>query len=484
MQWRGTITKLSIGLIVWLGLNNFLNAQNLVPNSSFEAFKKQSCQFLIFLPNDSTSQNIGDYVQDWYAPTGGTSDPWFYNDTLNIGPPPSNQCTQNLKRFGIMPHTGRHCVGINNSVPSVGTIASTPYREYVQTQLGKPLRQGTIYRVEFYVLRSPEAGSASNNLGALLTTRPIQRREPNFRSFGNLLSGKPQINQQQVINHIGEWTRISGCFQADSAYQYITLGNFFNDQQTTYQSDPSFGYQTRLCYYLIDDVSVTEVNANYLPASVSLGSDTTLCPKVTYRFNLPTLENLHYRWQDGDTSAHYTVRQSGIYWVEANIGGCTSRDTVKVTVEKPLVLPADTIVCSGEKFWLRPTQTDGPLLWSNGSTQDSLLIQQTGSYWVRSTSSVCSLTDTIRVQVLDCPGEVPNVFTPNGDGKNDTFFIKDIDLVHWELQIYNRWGIKVYQSYPYHNEWDGTNSPSGTYYYWLGSSTLKRQLKGWVSIIR
>ncbi|MBI3521224.1 MAG: gliding motility-associated C-terminal domain-containing protein, partial [Bacteroidetes bacterium] len=71
---------------------------------------------------------------------------------------------------------------------------------------------------------------------------------------------------------------------------------------------------------------------------------------------------------------------------------------------------------------------------------------------------------------------VPQVFTPDGDGKNDFFVIKGIEGRVVNLTVFNRWGNKVYQNSAYDNTWNGTpnvsglilgNSklPQGTYYY-------------------
>jgi gliding motility-associated-like protein len=73
---------------------------------------------------------------------------------------------------------------------------------------------------------------------------------------------------------------------------------------------------------------------------------------------------------------------------------------------------------------------------------------------------------------------LPNqIFTPNNDGQNDTFFIFGIELYPKnELTVYNRWGNVVYQKFGYLNEWDGYSNmnkigaaplPVGTYYYVL-----------------
>jgi gliding motility-associated-like protein len=63
-----------------------------------------------------------------------------------------------------------------------------------------------------------------------------------------------------------------------------------------------------------------------------------------------------------------------------------------------------------------------------------------------------------------------NVFTPNGDGVNDTFRIPnwppdDCQNEFLKIEIYNRWGKLVFQSDRKDFEWDGKGYPSGVYYY-------------------
>lgn len=60
---------------------------------------------------------------------------------------------------------------------------------------------------------------------------------------------------------------------------------------------------------------------------------------------------------------------------------------------------------------------------------------------------------------------IPNVFTPNLDGVNDLFVIKNLLLYdHRPVIIYNRWGGVVFESPMYNNDWDGSNVPDGVYY--------------------
>ncbi len=82
---------------------------------------------------------------------------------------------------------------------------------------------------------------------------------------------------------------------------------------------------------------------------------------------------------------------------------------------------------------------------------------------------------------------IPNVFTPNADGKNDYFEIPGLNsLTRVELQVFNRWGSEVFRSPAYHNEWDGHGLNDGTYYYVLKWSKSGKEYvyKGWVLLKR
>ncbi|MGN7821383.1 gliding motility-associated C-terminal domain-containing protein [Chitinophaga sp. 22536] len=82
---------------------------------------------------------------------------------------------------------------------------------------------------------------------------------------------------------------------------------------------------------------------------------------------------------------------------------------------------------------------------------------------------------------------IPNVVTPNGDGKNDNFFIPGLSKFPGSaLYIYNRWGNQVYQSKNYDNKWNGYGLSEGTYYYILELRTEQgiRKYKGWVELMR
>ncbi len=100
----------------------------------------------------------------------------------------------------------------------------------------------------------------------------------------------------------------------------------------------------------------------------------------------------------------------------------------------------------------------------------------------------CSVSDTIFIQVLKAP-VVPNVFSPNGDGINDTWRIKYLESYPGaEIEVFNRYGQKVFHSIGYDKDWDGTIGgkalPIGTYYYIINPKNGRPIIQGSVTIIK
>jgi gliding motility-associated-like protein len=101
----------------------------------------------------------------------------------------------------------------------------------------------------------------------------------------------------------------------------------------------------------------------------------------------------------------------------------------------------------------------------------------------------CSSTDSMLVKVFK-ELKIPNAFTPNGDGLNDTWRIPGLEDYHnATVQVFNRWGQIVYRSTGYSNPWNGcingNKLPTGAYYYIIqpkdnGYGTLS----GMVMIVR
>ncbi|MCE2495862.1 MAG: gliding motility-associated C-terminal domain-containing protein [Flavobacteriales bacterium] len=82
-----------------------------------------------------------------------------------------------------------------------------------------------------------------------------------------------------------------------------------------------------------------------------------------------------------------------------------------------------------------------------------------------------------------CDISVPNVFSPNGDGRNDVFIIQGLAGRMNSFRIFNSWGTQVYSRVNYLNDWSPDNLSEGTYYYVLSVEELE-DLTGFVTLVR
>lgn len=211
---------------------NSIFGQNLVPNGSFEDYT--------VCPNHQ-----GDFdLFGWYKLPNHIGTPDFLNScsTNPVFSIPVNSLGTQLTHDGNA-YIGMFCY--NNSPWQL--------REYVSVPLISPLIVDQFYEVSFYVSLSDNSTAAVSNLGAALTITPV---------IGNNTLGpipiSPQIFTTNVIINKDNWTKISGTFQASGGEAYLTLGNFFTNEQISIVNLPGNGAPSS--YYYIDSVSVNVTN--------------------------------------------------------------------------------------------------------------------------------------------------------------------------------------------------------------------------------
>ncbi len=100
----------------------------------------------------------------------------------------------------------------------------------------------------------------------------------------------------------------------------------------------------------------------------------------------------------------------------------------------------------------------------------------------------CTDTSSVFIKVLKGP-EIPNIFSPNGDGVHDRWVIKYLDTYPGgTVDIYNRYGQLIFHSVGYAVPWDGTVNgqqvPIGTYYYVVNPKNGRTIMSGYVDVIR
>jgi gliding motility-associated-like protein len=447
--------------------------QNLVPDPGFEIFDKEKffCNWSYEVGEVGISNGVLKY---WWQPTRGSADLW---SSVISG------CELHPEVGGQKPVDGYNFLGIvPRKHPFNEKHGGKNYREYASTKLITPLVPGKTYQLKMYVSLPNTADYICNNLGMLLSTQPVDRQDSSY-----LIPLHPQVMEKEMIKDTVTWHEVSKCIVADSAYSYLTVGTFYDSDSIKWQDvipaevDNS---SVRDYYYFIDYVTVIETVPG--PETVRLPADTTLCPGEKLLLDVSQPGDMQYLWQDGSTEPQYEVSRPDYYYVEVSSRGVCPvvRDTIRVTYWKEPDLGPDTLICNAETLVLDATNEAGKYRWNTGANSAKLEVNESGLYKVEVFTSSCILSDSVYVQMIDCPGKVPNVFTPNGDGFNDTFYIENVEYGKWELKIYNRWGKLIYQNPAYKNEWTAEGISAGVYYYELSHSLSGKVLKGWVSIVQ
>jgi gliding motility-associated-like protein len=138
--------------------------------------------------------------------------------------------------------------------------------------------------------------------------------------------------------------------------------------------------------------------------------------------------------------------------------------------------PDDSICLNGEAVVLfnHTTSPDScRLLWSTGDSSASLRVRHPGIYSLTIISKEgCISADSIEV-LKNCYLDIPNAFTPNGDGLNDYFLPRQwlsSGLTRFHMTIFNRWGQVVFETLRTDGRgWDGRYNdvaqPEGVYVY-------------------
>jgi gliding motility-associated-like protein len=126
-----------------------------------------------------------------------------------------------------------------------------------------------------------------------------------------------------------------------------------------------------------------------------------------------------------------------------------------------------TLTGTGTGTWSQVTGNPSAVVFTNPQNASTTLagLSIVGIYYfVYANAGNCA--DTIAINVISTNLVIPNIFTPNNDGKNDLFVIGALESYPGsQLLIFNRWGNEVYRADNYLNNWNGSGLAEGTYYY-------------------
>ncbi|MCB0519504.1 MAG: gliding motility-associated C-terminal domain-containing protein [Lewinellaceae bacterium] len=238
------------------------------------------------------------------------------------------------------------------------------------------------------------------------------------------------------------------------------------------------------------------IEVGFITVQLDLGKDTFLCQGQLLPLNVAQ-PDAAYRWQDGSTNPTYNIAESGLYWVEAGLGGCVKTDSIIVTFQtRPDTILADfAYICEDEGIWLDASQPAASYTWQDGSTNPKYKAVVPGKYSVEVTIHGCPFSDEVELRPCEECLYVPNVFSPNGDGINDLFQgFPGCEILNYRLLVFDRWGSLLFESFQPSSGWDGNfkgkKMDIGAYAFLIGFDYINnnkvkhQQRKGIVNLLR
>jgi gliding motility-associated-like protein len=196
---------------------------------------------------------------------------------------------------------------------------------------------------------------------------------------------------------------------------------------------------------------------------IDLGPDTSLCEGEALLLDA-TFPEASYLWHhDGSTEATVLATEAITYTAEVSTLCGITDDHITIHFFPPpivnLAAQADTIICEGSELNFDLSHLNASYLWPDGSTEPTYQTGEAGRIIVLVENGCTTTSDTLTVQLenCDCPIYAPTAFTPNNDGHNDVFRLGfDCTFLDYELQVFNRWGRRVFVSQDPAEAWDGT----------------------------
>ncbi|MFT3981305.1 MAG: PKD domain-containing protein [Ferruginibacter sp.] len=221
-----------------------------------------------------------------------------------------------------------------------------------------------------------------------------------------------------------------------------------------------------------------------------------------------SISTWHWNFDDGNTDGTqnptHTYTSANTYNVSlyiVNSFGCNSDTAIKQfkVYNVPVVNAGpDLFVLEGGNTVITPVYTgeDNIYLWSPSNYLSSTSVANpitTPLADITYTITVsnpggCSVSDQVAVKVLKAPN-IPNTFSPNGDGINERWVIQYLDTYpNCRVMVFTRAGQKVFESRGYRTPWDGTMNgkslPLDTYYYIIEPENGRKPITGYVTIVK
>lgn len=220
--------------------------------------------------------------------------------------------------------------------------------------------------------------------------------------------------------------------------------------------------------------------------------NTTLCAGQSIRLVARYNEGLVH-WSTGDTGDQIMVTAPGTYSVTVtSTAGCQATANIDITfLSNPALAVNDTSICTYKKEVVVLNAPSGFSKYEwNGVTGGQTLQVDKPQTVTLSVTDANGCQATQKIKVADrCPDiYIPNTFTPNSDGINDTWIIEGLDNDPTsDVRVFTRYGVLIFEdkghSTTWNGEYRGKKLPAGVYYYIVTAKNDTQKFSGSLTII-
>lgn len=253
--------KISLFILILLSVVVVSKSQNLVENHSFE--DAWTC------PYSYTTLFVARPYPGWENPSKGTPDQLHVCSTGDAGIP--DNFAGHMYPFDGAAYAG---IILRETFDDSVKVYEGVSREYIQTRLLSPLSKNKLYCVKLFYANSSKSVFSVDALGITVTTEDIGTKD------AGLIIQRPQVINKpgHIMDNVDYWQEMCGVYRARGNEKYLTIGNFWDNDNTSYKqnkresTDSAFYY----AYYYIDDVRVFEIENTFecgCTNDFSFGSD-------------------------------------------------------------------------------------------------------------------------------------------------------------------------------------------------------------------
>ena len=391
--------------------------------------------------------------------------------------------------------TTTNCANLPANVASTGTDGTPPYT--YQWSSGATTSATTVtpaVTTTYYITITDACGDTSID-SVQVTVQPMPPQINITNDTTVLCSGDGVILQANGTNGAPPYS-----------YQWDTgqSGNqifVFPTGTTTY----TVGV-TDACNAIPTNATVTVTVPTYPALDAGLTDQTVVCAGdvATLGTNFSGgAGGYTWVWNDGSNNPSITVGPNATTTYNVTVTDQCGADTTQfVTVTVPtydpisVVIAGDPLICVGNESALLVSTTGGAggysWTWSGSNLVQMQLGNAVVSPLLTETYSLIATdqcgaqgADQYTVEVEVCEVHIPNVFSPNGDGYNDFLVIQNIEKFPGNnVQVFNRWGKKIYEASNYGNDWTAPDVADGTYYLIVTLDEEREPYSGHVTLTR